>query len=123
MTKWVFAAIVFGLLATAFVVGSWSSLDTMDRVGVQLLASPSGRHGFTTSDRAGAMGFAAFICGLGCFGSIMAAIRSRSDVRKVGDAIDGSAWKCAGCGEDNPGSFQECWKCQRGRPVMYGDRS
>jgi len=124
MTKWVFAAIVFGLLAAAFVVGGWSSLDTLDRVGVQFVASSSGRHGFTTSDRASAMGFAAFISGLGCFGSIMAGIRSRSDVRGVGDtAIDSSAWKCAGCGEENPGNFEECWKCQRDRPGMPGDRN
>jgi hypothetical protein len=28
-----------------------------------------------------------------------------------------SAWKCASCGEDNPGEFDVCWKCQRDRPA------
>jgi hypothetical protein len=21
-------------------------------------------------------------------------------------------WRCAGCGEDNPGNFETCWRCQ-----------
>jgi hypothetical protein len=26
-------------------------------------------------------------------------------------ADDGPAWKCRSCGEENPGNFNECWKC------------
>jgi hypothetical protein len=25
------------------------------------------------------------------------------------------AWKCASCGEENPGNFDVCWKCQKER--------
>jgi hypothetical protein len=26
-----------------------------------------------------------------------------------------SVWTCANCGEENPGNFEECWKCQTWR--------
>lgn len=26
-------------------------------------------------------------------------------------------WRCAGCGEDNPGNFELCWNCERARPA------
>jgi hypothetical protein len=29
----------------------------------------------------------------------------------------GPAWICARCHEENPGNFEECWKCQRNRPL------
>ena len=25
------------------------------------------------------------------------------------------AWNCASCGEENPGNFEVCWKCQAAR--------
>ena len=116
MTKWVFAAIGFALLTATSVTGCLSSWDSVDRLGVRFLASPSGRYGFTTSDRIGAMGFAAFISGLGCLASIAAAIRSRRDAPTVGaETTDPAAWRCANCGEENPSNFGECWKCQRVR--------
>jgi hypothetical protein len=114
MTKWIFGAIVFGLLAASFTMGCLSSLNTVDRVGVHFLGGSSGRYGFTTSDRAGAMGFAAFISGLGCVGCVAASIRSRRNLLNHSDeAADASAWKCASCGEENPWNFEECWKCQK----------
>jgi hypothetical protein len=27
----------------------------------------------------------------------------------------GPAWRCSGCGEENPGTFESCWKCQADR--------
>jgi hypothetical protein len=30
---------------------------------------------------------------------------------------DASDWKCAGCGEDVPGTFEHCWKCGESAPV------
>lgn len=27
----------------------------------------------------------------------------------------GDAWRCGACGEDNPGTFETCWKCGHGR--------
>lgn len=29
----------------------------------------------------------------------------------------GADWKCAACGEENPGTFEVCWSCGGGRPV------
>jgi hypothetical protein len=28
---------------------------------------------------------------------------------------DGPAWKCKSCGEENPGNFNQCWKCLKMR--------
>ncbi|WP_395738301.1 putative signal transducing protein [Prosthecobacter sp.] len=33
-----------------------------------------------------------------------------------GSASDAGEWICAGCKESNPGSFEECWKCQAAKP-------
>jgi hypothetical protein len=35
-----------------------------------------------------------------------------------------AAWTCASCGEENPGNFEVCWKCQSARPseVSSGNR-
>lgn len=68
------------------------------------------------------MAFAAFISGLGCLGSIFAALRARNGVRDVDGAelskeSDSRAWTCPHCHETNPGNFEECWKCQRRRPT------
>ena len=30
------------------------------------------------------------------------------------------AWRCAECGEENPGNFDECWKCSRDQPAGSG---
>jgi hypothetical protein len=27
------------------------------------------------------------------------------------------SWICPNCHEENPGNFEECWKCQRNRPI------
>lgn len=33
------------------------------------------------------------------------------------DAVaSGPAWRCAKCGEENPGNFDMCWKCETMRP-------
>jgi len=29
--------------------------------------------------------------------------------------ISSAAWRCASCGEENPGEFDICWKCQKER--------
>ncbi len=36
------------------------------------------------------------------------------------DATAAASWKCLSCGEDNPGNFNECWKCQTIRPDTGG---
>jgi len=36
---------------------------------------------------------------------------------ELDEKADGPDWKCAKCGEDVPGSFDECFKCGADRPV------
>jgi hypothetical protein len=31
----------------------------------------------------------------------------------------GPSWTCPHCHEENPGNFEECWKCQRNRPAQW----
>jgi hypothetical protein len=33
------------------------------------------------------------------------------------EPADGPAWRCNSCGEENPGTFNECWKCLAMRPI------
>ena len=33
--------------------------------------------------------------------------------RATGQALRMTSWPCPDCGEDNPSSFDICWKCQR----------
>jgi hypothetical protein len=75
MKRWVGAAIIFGALAALFMVGSMLASRSPDFIGVKF--GPSGRSGFATTDRAGAMGFAAFISGVLCLGSVAAAVRAK----------------------------------------------
>jgi hypothetical protein len=31
------------------------------------------------------------------------------------DSVSPSGWRCPSCGEENPGEFDLCWKCQKSR--------
>jgi hypothetical protein len=120
MTKWILAAILFGLFAITFAIGALSSASAVHDHGVQFLTSPTRRGGFTTADRTASMAFAAFISGLGCLGSVWAGARAHNRVEDVdeddaGKELDSPAWTCPHCHEQNPGNFQECWKCQKFR--------
>jgi hypothetical protein len=122
MRKWVGAAIIFGALAALFILGSILASKSVDFIGVQFLGSPSGRGGYVTTDRVGSMAFAALVCGCVCLGCVAAAVRTRRTAailnteRNARDA-DNSKWTCPHCHEENPGNFEECWKCQRARSI------
>lgn len=121
MTKWAVATIVFGVLTAVFIAGSISSSNNVSSPESLFLASPSGRYGFTTTDRAGSMAFAAFICGCACLGCLAAQMRARRnaailDADRITGHSENSKWTCSHCHEENPGNFDECWKCQRNRP-------
>jgi hypothetical protein len=119
MRKWVIAAICFGFLAALFGVGSILASHSVDRIGVTFLMSSSGRHSLTTTDRTEAMGSAAIICGLLGVLSIGAAMKAKRHgvefSANTGDS-ESAKWTCPHCHEENPGNFDECWKCQRNRP-------
>jgi hypothetical protein len=120
MTKWIAAAIFFAILGAMFVIGAFMSASAVHDYGVQLISGPSRRSGFTTADRTGSMAFAALISGLGCLGSVFAAVRARRRMEDADDDdlsknLDSDAWTCPHCHERNPGNFEDCWKCQRVR--------
>jgi hypothetical protein len=39
------------------------------------------------------------------------------------EAEEQSAWTCPKCGEDNPETFDQCWKCEAERLVVEGSSS
>jgi hypothetical protein len=41
---------------------------------------------------------------------------------QLSPAEDGPAWTCNACGEENPGTFNECWKCLKMREVAEDDK-
>jgi hypothetical protein len=36
-------------------------------------------------------------------------------VAAAGDGRVGPSWRCSSCREENPGNFEQCWKCQKER--------
>lgn len=122
MTKWGAATILFGVLTTMFIAGSIVSSSSTGGQEFLFLASPSGRHGFMTTDRAGSMAFAALVCGCAALGCLAAGKRARKNAAKftadrAARESENSKWICPHCHEENPGNFEECWKCQRNRPA------
>jgi hypothetical protein len=122
MTKWRVATIAFGVLTAVFIAGSISSSNGIVGQDSLFLASASGKYGFTTTDRAGSMAFAAFICGCACLGSLAAGIRARRNATilnadRITRDSETSKWICPHCHEESPGNFEECWKCQKNRPA------
>jgi len=47
----------------------------------------------------------------------------KDDMLNAEAPVTGPAWKCPACGEDNPGNFQVCWKCEKEKGgVETGER-
>jgi hypothetical protein len=42
-------------------------------------------------------------------------LRAKGLLAAIEDEAAGPDWRCAACGEENPASFDVCWKCQEGR--------
>jgi hypothetical protein len=116
-----FAAIATGLLTVTFSVAAVASWDAFQAQGAKFLPIRRGS-GVTTLDHTAGLGALALLMGLVCAGSIGAFMSADnpSDTAEStdsgGDPDDGPSWTCAGCGEQNPANFEECWKCQRNRP-------
>jgi hypothetical protein len=69
MSKWIIAAILFGMFAITFAIGAYSSANAVNDDGVKYLARPTRSGGTTTADRSGSMAFAAIVSALGCLGN------------------------------------------------------
>jgi len=84
-----------------------------------------GRHGVTAVDPMNALlGMtmlvsAAFLVGaITLFPGLTGSVRRWRDARwpPAVEKAPGPTWICEQCHEENPGNFEECWKCQRIRP-------
>ncbi len=117
------AAISSGLLAVSSGVTTVVSWRTYQSRGAQFVVV-SRRGGMTTVDQTGGLAFLTLIMGLVCVGSIAAlATDSTSeavDSNSTDSPAEDDSWICAGCSEQNPANFEECWKCQRNRPAKTG---
>ncbi|MDZ7783356.1 MAG: DUF2007 domain-containing protein [Halioglobus sp.] len=40
-----------------------------------------------------------------------------ADYRRELQRDDVAEWRCASCGESNPGNFETCWQCGAARPA------
>lgn len=108
------ATVMFGL---AFIAG-WRSYQS---VGAQSLGG-AGRQGFTTFDHTAGLGVLALLCGVGFLVCLIALFNSgRSERSPSGPSVGAAdsdsedSWTCAGCGEKNPETFEDCWHCHKHR--------
>ena len=117
----------FGLLAVLFGYLFWANFDP-DTVHFVSHGFGRWRLGNTSFDRLLPFAALTVLCGVVAIRSLIAVMRGDSEVvdstipsdRASGDGSDsvsdpGPSWTCPGCGEDNPGNFEECWKCQKNR--------
>jgi hypothetical protein len=119
----IFSTLFFGVFAVFIGFLFFASWHTFQTEGTHFLRSTSGRSGFTTFDHMIGLGVVAALFGL-CFLGCLAGLLSSSDTEEsgpeqsvvAGDSESGPSWICPGCHEENPGNFEECWKCQRNRP-------
>ena len=118
-------AFFFGLLALLFGYLVWANFDP-DTVHFVSRGLGRRRLGVTSFDRLLPFAALAVLCGVVAIRSLIAVLQGDSEVvdstnpneRAPDGASDtapdpGPSWTCLGCGEDNPGNFEECWKCQR----------
>jgi hypothetical protein len=83
-----------------------------------------GRHGVAAVEPMNALfgmailfSAAFLISGLAFFPGLSGWLRRQRDARwpPPVEKNPGPAWTCEHCQEENPGTFEECWKCQRMR--------
>ena len=87
-----------------------------------------GRHSVTSFDRLLPLALLTTICIVIAVKSLVAILSDRpaAEADHVGPndspapSDSPPTWVCPWCGEDNPGSFGECWKCQRVRASEDG---
>ena len=114
--------IVLGVIAVGMDVTLWNTWRKGLPYGTTPILGAVTRRGMTTADPTivfsymtvlfNAMFLASFIT---CFPSVGLWVRRKKEALwpPAKEADVGPSWKCPGCGEDNPGNFEECWKCQR----------
>lgn len=118
--KRVVGTCVLGILTALFGFVFWANWQRYDTSGTRFLLPGNGRYVLTTFDRLILLGALTIVCGLFFLANLQvlfAADEPKSidedDPKKLSRSDAGPSWRCPGCGEDNPGNFEECWKCQR----------
>lgn len=117
----IWGAILFGLAAVLFGMAFFVSWRSYQTGGAQFLRG-AGRQGLTTFDHAAGLGVLALLCGVGFLGCLIALFNSgRSEQSGIGKSADAAesesehSWFCTGCGEKNPETFDDCWRCHKHR--------
>jgi hypothetical protein len=116
--------IVLGILAVGMDAGL---LDYMlHSNGAEILVSHTNRFGYIATDRVMAMSIVAAPINMAFIMSVIVVFfpsavdwlqRKKEAIwPQIKDPDPGPSWICAHCHEENPGNFDECWKCQRNRP-------
>jgi hypothetical protein len=121
-------AFLFGVLA---VLCGYLLFANFEPDTVHFLARLRGNrnyHLITSFDRLLPLAALTVLCGFFAIRSLIGALRKGADVvaqpassnepRSAERAFEPASdprpsWTCPDCGEDNPGTFNECWKCQR----------
>jgi hypothetical protein len=109
------SALVFGLLSVLFGYLLFSSIDP----GSVRFVSPSKAH-LTSIDRFLPLAALTTVCVIIAVSNLLS-LRSKVADSEPGDSpappSPAPDWVCPGCGETNPGTFGECWHCQRLRTI------
>jgi hypothetical protein len=115
---------MFGVFAVGFGLGCFGTWEAYRTEGAHFLLIQSGRQGFTTFDHMIGLGAVTVLCGIAFAFSLVSLFSPKvgepiesQPPKDAADSNAGPAWTCPGCGEENPGNFEECWKCQRNRPL------
>jgi hypothetical protein len=128
------AVVLWGIFATGMDLTLWVSLHPSQAPNVDFVG-PTGHRGFTSRDHSMGLILLA-LGGTGAFIGSNAAlfpsgrrwlVRIGRSLRKrksefaqfsvADNAAAGLSWTCPHCHEENPGNFEECWKCQKNRPT------
>ena len=119
---WLVLVIVLCIIAVGMDVTLWNTWRKGLPYGTTPIMGVVSRRGVTTTDPMtvfsymtvlfNAMFLASFIA---FFPSVGTWVKRKKEALwpPVKEADVGPSWICAHCQEENPGNFDECWKCQR----------
>jgi hypothetical protein len=119
---WLVLVIALGIIAVGMDVTLWNAARHGLPYGTTPIMGVVSRRGMTTADPMTVFSYMTVLFNAMFVGSFVALfpsvgmwLKQKKDAWwppvKAPDV--GSSWICAHCHEENPGNFEECWKCQR----------
>jgi|SRR5882724_5638706 len=116
--------VILGIAAVGLDMTLWHAWRS-GQPGLTPIRGVATKYGITTADPMTVFSYmtvlfdAAFLAAfIGLFPSAGAWLKRKKDGfwPPIAEEDPGPVWICAHCHEENPGNFEECWKCQRNRP-------